>query len=674
MLTRCIQKTGRLLGPVLLIGLAGCGSGDTSIAPSQGASTPVTANNVTGAVSAAESNAAADNAAVTQIRLVNSVTAPEVPINQGSDSILFVASAPPVTGQAATSALLSWDGATRNTDGSSLTDLAGYRVYQGSAQQLTIIQQLIFSSPGGRRSTTISGVADGNNCFAITAFDTANNESTLSAVTCLDLASTPDPVLDDQPSPPSPSAPVALPSALLPAANLALLPSEPPAPSPDRPIVTGLAQISRIAALATVRISWLAPNTSSTIRAYSIYRGTQSQLTKVAEIDEIELDSSRQRVHDLSGVPGDQTCIALTAITNDGNETALGNIFCATLDPLPVTASGSTTTASSQLRPFNVNAVNTGGGTAEVQWDRPSAVIASAVSATSAEIASYDVYQGSTNGLNETATLLEPGDLSQRRSFVASELTAANNCFAIRAIDVTGSESALSETACTTSTDPLSNDRLGVSGLSVDFSSDPVATVSWDTPTGIVAPGDSSGLVGYTLFQGNNRQLFRVADIAHNPNSDRQSGQSQVVAPNTNCFALTAYDNNGNESPLSLVQCVNLGGELSASTAPEFTGVATPTSLSTSAIGGSSNIVLSWLASGVATHGTPDPAVSKYNVYQGNSSQLSKVAEVTEEFDPSPTRSVSISNVNTSNSCFAITAQTEDLTESALSAVVCRDE
>ena len=686
MLTQSFQKTGCLCCLIFLSGLAGCSGNNESIA--EPLALPEAAAPAAVPGSAGQTTTASSAAPPDQVRLINSVAGAQVPDTQGSDTVLFTSSAANannVTIQASSSATLSWDGATANTDGSLLTDLAGYRVYQGSTDQLTIIQQLIFASPGGRRSTSISNVSEGNNCFAITAFDNANNESTLSEVTCLDLSVATPPAPDEEPepdagtpgataptSPSTPTSPPSLPSAFLPAANLALLPSEPPAPSPDRPIVTGVAQVDRVGALATIRISWLAPSTNETIRAYTIYRGTQSQLTKVAEIDEVELDSSRQRVHDLANVPGDQTCVALTAISVDNNETALGNIFCVALDPLPANPTAGSTTNNLQLRPFNVSAVNTGAGTAEVQWDRPSAVTANAVGATSTAIAAYDLYQGSANSLTKKAEIVESGGLSQRRSFSASNLSADNNCFAVTAIDATGTQSALSEMACTATTNAADNNRLGVSGVIAQYVGDNTADISWNTPTGIVEPGEIENLSGYSLYQGSNSQLFRVVDIPHDASRARQTTQrTGVVDTNTNCFALTAFDTRGNESPLSLIDCADVGA---IGDAPTAGPVAAPTSLSTSAAGGSSSITLSWLASGVSATGAADPAVTKYNVYQGDSSQLAKVAEVRETFSASPTRSVLITGVGATNSCFALTAQTEDSTESPLSAVVCRDE
>ena len=267
--------------------------------------------------------------------------------------------------------------------------------------------------------------------------------------------------------------------------------------------------------------------------------------------------------------------------------------------------------------------------------------------------------------------MAESGDLSKRRSFSADDLYEGNHCFAVTAIDAGGSQSVLSEIACTESTNTGVNDRLGVSNVSANFFDGSNVEISWNSPTGIVEPGSIDNLAGYYLYQGSSSQLFRVADVSHDAGNTLQSTQRPVANANNSCFAVTAHDGGGNESPLSLVDCVSGN---TAESAEDAGLIAAPTALSTSATGGSSNIVLGWLASGVAGTGAPDPQVNKYNVYQGNTSSLTKVAEVTENYAADPNRSVLVSGVGASNSCFALTAQSEDLSESPLSTVVCRDE
>lgn len=82
---------------------------------------------------------------------------------------------PPVLGSAA----LSWTAPTKNTDGSSLTDLAGYRVYHGiSPTALTDMVQLSAAT----LSHTYGQLAPGTHYFAIAAYNTSGVESALTGI------------------------------------------------------------------------------------------------------------------------------------------------------------------------------------------------------------------------------------------------------------------------------------------------------------------------------------------------------------------------------------------------------------------------------------------------------------------------------------------------------------
>jgi hypothetical protein len=78
------------------------------------------------------------------------------------------------------SATLSWTAPTLNTDGSSLTDLGGYRIYHGtSASAMNDVR--IVATPA---TTTyqFTSLAAGTHYFSITAYNTAGIESSQSAV------------------------------------------------------------------------------------------------------------------------------------------------------------------------------------------------------------------------------------------------------------------------------------------------------------------------------------------------------------------------------------------------------------------------------------------------------------------------------------------------------------
>jgi len=84
--------------------------------------------------------------------------------------------AQPSTGKAA----LSWTRPTRNTNGSPLLNLAGYRIHYG-ARADALSESITVSDPGAT-SYTLQGLAPGTWYFAISAFTTAGASSPLSAV------------------------------------------------------------------------------------------------------------------------------------------------------------------------------------------------------------------------------------------------------------------------------------------------------------------------------------------------------------------------------------------------------------------------------------------------------------------------------------------------------------
>jgi hypothetical protein len=69
---------------------------------------------------------------------------------------------------------LSWVAPTTNSDGTALTDLAGYKVYYGTASG-------VYGTPtdaGNVITYTLTGLTKGQTYYvAVTAYDTSNNES-----------------------------------------------------------------------------------------------------------------------------------------------------------------------------------------------------------------------------------------------------------------------------------------------------------------------------------------------------------------------------------------------------------------------------------------------------------------------------------------------------------------
>lgn len=75
---------------------------------------------------------------------------------------------------------LNWTPVTQNTDGSELTDLAGYNVHYGISQHaLTNVQQV--ASPGAT-SAVVSGLGSGTWYFGVAAYTSDGTEGNLSNI------------------------------------------------------------------------------------------------------------------------------------------------------------------------------------------------------------------------------------------------------------------------------------------------------------------------------------------------------------------------------------------------------------------------------------------------------------------------------------------------------------
>lgn len=546
------------------------------------------------------------------------------------------------------SVTVSWDPPLENADGSSVADLAGYRVYQGNSQQLTIIQELNETGAGERRLTQINNVSPDNACFAVTAVDTSSNESALGDVVCKDII------------------------------------VAPASTNSQAPNLTSVTQLDSTDGVANVRLTWVPPASSvasagASVTVYSIYHGSQSQLFKISEQTPEGTRTGSNHQYDVNGISGAQACFALTARFTDGLETVLGEIVCI---PLVHTAAPQ---PGNELRPFSVSATMVGASNAEISWNRPNTVVSSA---DATGIDRYDLYQGSRSQVYKVGEIKESGAAGIRRTTAATNVFPGSNCFALTATDESRRQSALSTIVCATlpvagtdagtgadtgtSTTPepeADGSSIGVSNINAQETSPGSVAVTWDAP-GLIAVGQPiSNLFGYNIYQGSESQLFKVSEQRHVNGVVRQQVQRTEVTPENSCFAITAFDSNGFEAPLSEIVCAKTSGTASV---PVF-GIVPPTEISTSALGGSSTVKLSWLASGSAASGAADPNVHLYNIYQGNHDRLFKVREVNEDHDADPRSSTTFTSVAPNAACFAITAQYRDLRESRLSDIVCRE-
>jgi hypothetical protein len=81
------------------------------------------------------------------------------------------------------SVTLSWDAPTTNSDGSPLSDLAGYKVYYGTSSGSYTNSVDV----GNIAGASVSSLASGSWCFAVTAYDTSGNESNYSGEQCTSI-------------------------------------------------------------------------------------------------------------------------------------------------------------------------------------------------------------------------------------------------------------------------------------------------------------------------------------------------------------------------------------------------------------------------------------------------------------------------------------------------------
>ncbi|MET0291173.1 MAG: fibronectin type III domain-containing protein [Steroidobacteraceae bacterium] len=159
-----------VLGSLILASmLTACGSGGEGSAAPSAAVEPVVAAPVGGG-----------NPAPVQTPVTATTQAPAVtPVVQTPVTTPVVTPAPaakPTTG----SATLSWTPPTQNTDGSSLANLAGYRIYYGTKAD-ALNQQIQVTNPG-LTAYTVSNLDAGTYYFAVAAYTADGVEGAPSSV------------------------------------------------------------------------------------------------------------------------------------------------------------------------------------------------------------------------------------------------------------------------------------------------------------------------------------------------------------------------------------------------------------------------------------------------------------------------------------------------------------
>lgn len=91
-----------------------------------------------------------------------------------------VTSAPKVSQATSGNATLSWEAPTSNTNGSALTDLAGYRIYYGASAD--DMKETVQISNVGLQTYVIENLEAGTWYFAVRALSSEGSESPLSDV------------------------------------------------------------------------------------------------------------------------------------------------------------------------------------------------------------------------------------------------------------------------------------------------------------------------------------------------------------------------------------------------------------------------------------------------------------------------------------------------------------
>lgn len=85
-----------------------------------------------------------------------------------------------VTQSSSGSATLSWIAPTQNTDGTSLTNLAGYRIHYGTSA--SVLSQTVQVANAGLTTYVLDDLSPGTYYFAVKAYTTGGAESEASNV------------------------------------------------------------------------------------------------------------------------------------------------------------------------------------------------------------------------------------------------------------------------------------------------------------------------------------------------------------------------------------------------------------------------------------------------------------------------------------------------------------
>jgi hypothetical protein len=108
-----------------------------------------------------------------------------IKVSDGKTSASLAPFSITVKSTATKSATLSWTAPTRNTDGSTLTNLAGFRIYYGPSAT-SLVHSIQISNPSVT-TYVVEDLAPGAYYFAVSAYTTAQTESDLSNIVSIVL-------------------------------------------------------------------------------------------------------------------------------------------------------------------------------------------------------------------------------------------------------------------------------------------------------------------------------------------------------------------------------------------------------------------------------------------------------------------------------------------------------
>ena len=103
-----------------------------------------------------------------------------ISVSDGTNRVSLPAFSITVAQATTGSATLSWTPPTQNTDGTSLTNLSGYRIVYGRSS--TTLDQLVQITNAGASAYTVSGLTSGTWYFAVKAYNASGTESSVSNV------------------------------------------------------------------------------------------------------------------------------------------------------------------------------------------------------------------------------------------------------------------------------------------------------------------------------------------------------------------------------------------------------------------------------------------------------------------------------------------------------------